>query len=345
VRTNGIGQKPFCLFVVVTCLLASSIGVAGARAGAPRPSAYSPSTLYVVRNAGGPGFVRPVDLDTTTAGARIPMGESPRDVVITPDGHTAYVTNCDADRDVVTPIDLDTGVPGDPIEVGDCPMGVAITPNGRKVFVANSGAISGRSSVTPVRVATNTALPEIPIARWSRPEKIVVSPDGRMAYTADSQSNTVTPIDLRRRVALPAIRVGRDPTDLALSPDGRTAYVACLCNHMNTIDLATKTAHYGVTVGRWNQAIAVNRDGNMAYLGRDGEVLPVDLEAGTPGHPIAVSDFADVEDIVITPDGTTAWIAVDNGVRSIDLGARTLGPFVRTGYWALSIALAPPDPA
>jgi YVTN family beta-propeller protein len=57
-------------------------------------------------------------------------------------------------------------------------------------YVANRGS----GTVTPIRTATNTALP--PIKAGDGPAAIVITPDGKTAYVADYvyASGTVTPI-------------------------------------------------------------------------------------------------------------------------------------------------------
>ena len=54
----------------------------------------------------------------------------------------------------MTPITVATNTPGTPIPVGTTPLGIAITPDGTTVYVANNSD----NSVTPITVATNTAL-------------------------------------------------------------------------------------------------------------------------------------------------------------------------------------------
>jgi len=56
----------------------------------------------------------------------------------------------------------------------------------------------------------------IPVGK--RPWGIAVSPDGRMIYTADGLSNTMTAIDARTRKVIAAVRVGNQPWGVAVSP-------------------------------------------------------------------------------------------------------------------------------
>ena len=61
--------------------------------------------------------ITPLDLTTNTAGAPIPVGPTPFDVTVSPDGETAYVTTLgDASTpSALTPVDVASGAVGTPI--------------------------------------------------------------------------------------------------------------------------------------------------------------------------------------------------------------------------------------
>ena len=76
--------------------------------------------------------------------------------------------------------------------------------------------------MTPIRTATNTALPPIKTRPHSEPEAIAITPDGKTAY---ARHRPVTPIRTATNTALPPVRAGNDPFGIAITPDGKTAYV------------------------------------------------------------------------------------------------------------------------
>jgi YVTN family beta-propeller protein len=55
---------------------------------------------------------------------------------------------------------------------------------------------------------------------------IAITPNGRTAYVANCDDDTVTPINLATGTPRPAIKVGINPDAIAITPNGRTAYVA-----------------------------------------------------------------------------------------------------------------------
>ena len=70
--------------------------------------------------------------------------------------------------------------------------------------------------VTPIRTATNTALP--PIETGSDPNAIAITPDGRTAYVTNPGSGTVTPIRTATNTALRPIKTGLGPDAIAITP-------------------------------------------------------------------------------------------------------------------------------
>ena len=79
-------------------------------------------------------------------------------------------------------------------------------------YVAND--VSG--TVTPIQVATNTALTPVKAGRY--PAVIAVTPDGRTVYVANSGSGTVTPIQTATNTALKPIITGSYPEAITIFP-------------------------------------------------------------------------------------------------------------------------------
>jgi DNA-binding beta-propeller fold protein YncE len=83
-------------------------------------------------------------------------------------------------------------------------------------YVTAAGTHTG--TMTPIRTATNTALPAIKIGR--SPQDIAVTPNGKTAYVVNFniQSGKVTPIRTATNTALPPIKVGSFPLAIAVTP-------------------------------------------------------------------------------------------------------------------------------
>jgi DNA-binding beta-propeller fold protein YncE len=130
--------------------------------------------------------VTPISTATGTPGKSIHVGFSPDafhgQIVITPDGKTAYVitttvNGCGPQAEqctyTVTPISTATNAPGKPIPVGFGPSnftgGIVITPDGKTAYVTTG------SGVTPINTATNTPGKPIHVGNSSTPA-IAITP-------------------------------------------------------------------------------------------------------------------------------------------------------------------------
>jgi DNA-binding beta-propeller fold protein YncE len=114
---------------------------------------------------------------------------NPTDIVISPDGSTAYVTCWGGGVDVLKTA---TNTVSATIAVSGA-SGEAITPDGQTLYPTDTAA----DEVKPITTATNAVV--VPIALCSTtfdpaPLGIVITPDDSSAYVASS--NAVWPIDL-----------------------------------------------------------------------------------------------------------------------------------------------------
>ena len=174
---------------VIAVAIPAGVGVLGHPAG---PAAHRrPATLYIYGSDVGSGANRanvviPVNTATGTPGKSIHVGFSPDafhgQIVITPDGKTAYVitttvNGCGPQAEqctyTVTPISTATNAPGKPIPVGFGPSnftgGIVITPDGKTAYVTTG------SGVTPINTATNTPGKPIHVGNSSTPA-IAITP-------------------------------------------------------------------------------------------------------------------------------------------------------------------------
>lgn len=149
--------------------------------------------------------------------ATIPVGPSPWDVAISPDGTTAYVSVRDADTLAVVSLESNSKT-GD-IGVGDEPQGVAVSADGSRVYVANYAG----NSVSVVNTATTSVVATIPVP--GTPKGLVLAPDGGRLYAALTQQDKVVAISTATLSVESEVVVGDDPHSVAITPDGYKALV------------------------------------------------------------------------------------------------------------------------
>ena len=200
--------------------------------------AIAPDGQYAYVVEADYGTVTPVNLRTDTAAAPVTVFKPnitpsvSNDIAIAPDGKTAYVAS--EKYAIVTPIDLTTQTRGRPITPGlpinaNHGLGLAITPDGKTLYVASFDD----RSVIPIDLTTNK--PEAPIRFLGVPGTIAVTPDGKTLYVTvlgtlagvkPPYPGFVVPIATASNTVGSPIKVGLEPTAIAITPDGKTAYVA-----------------------------------------------------------------------------------------------------------------------
>ena len=231
--------------------------------------------VYVSNGRGD--MVTPIATATNTPGPPIPVSPAPGEIVVTPDGKTAYVTT---DGPLVVPIATATSTVGPPIRVGvnrpglhDKPVALAITPDGRTAYAANIGS----GTVTPIATATNTPGRADRGRRASPGDRDHAGRQDRLrgqseqaaalalhSYEAETRGQpqprpdprgTVTPIDTATNTPGEPIDVGNGPLAIAITPDGRTIYAANTedaergSGTVTPIDTATNAAGPPIPVG------------------------------------------------------------------------------------------------
>jgi len=262
-------------------------------------------TNGMVCGSGGPqtgaNTVTPINTATNEPGRPINVGQSPGAIAITPDGKTAYVLS---QRGVV-PVSTATDKPGKPINAGKDLTGIAITPDGKTAYVVSTLS----AAVTPIRIATDTALKAIkigiPPSGYEFPDQIAITPDSGTAYVSTTAG--VVPIRTATNTALKLIKVGNGqpaqpgPSPIAITPDGKTAYIVNLiAGTVTPISTATNTPGRPIVVksspGVMLDGIGIAPDGKTAYILNEifepasfpGTVIPLRIVTNTLGKPITV---------------------------------------------------------
>ena len=138
----------------------------------PGPVVITPDgrTAYVGGGGASPSLT-PIDVATSTTGTTIPTGNQPFSIAISPDGRTGYSANFVGGSITVFDVATNTAtatISGTPFRT---PTAVAITPDGSSAYVVDFNA----NTVIPIDTATNT--PGTPIAGFSGPEGVAITPD------------------------------------------------------------------------------------------------------------------------------------------------------------------------
>jgi len=163
-------------------------------------------------------LVDPASLRTI---AKLPTGQGPHEVAVSPDGHLAYVSNYgmfgvfregerrDHPGNTISVLDLRRRVVRDTFELGNYtrPHGIWVSRDGRRVSNARSNAVTVFDAKTRGRLA-NIEVGAVPIG-------IQMSPDGKRAFIANTNDDKVTVIGVASRKVEGAFRPGSEPDGMA----------------------------------------------------------------------------------------------------------------------------------
>lgn len=147
----------------------------------------------------------------------LPLGKTPREVCLSPDGNTAYVSNGEGNS--ITVIDLNklaivTTIADPRLKYPD---GGVVSPDGKKLYVV--GMLS--DSAVVIDTKTNKVVNEIPLG-ISTPRRLVFSPDGKKIYAGCNKTPELAVIDPATDKVVKKIKVGNETRGgLTFTRDGK----------------------------------------------------------------------------------------------------------------------------
>ncbi len=258
------------------------------------------------------------------------------------------------DEDVVAVIDMGSDEEVARIPTGVVPLSVLMTPDQRYLFVANTGGSAGTSEnrVTVIETATHQVAANITVD--NAPLDLAVSADGQLVYVTNSQSKSISVIEVasltvRNRIRVPVVNDG-GPYGVAIHPDGKRLYVTDIQNNQVLIvDTALRATVGRIEVIEDPRSLVISADGKRLYVsGGDfgdvgsGGIAVIDTESESVVTTIRMD--AGIFRLALSPDGSRLYgtdrtnaqlIVVDvaqnrvvNRVRVLPEGEETRSLFV-----------------
>jgi hypothetical protein len=245
----------------------------GAQAATIAPSGKA---IYVATYR---GYLIPVSTVTGRAGRPIRIGGHTTQIVVSPDGSTAYLL--EPSRGVAV-VNLAT-TRASFIKMPSA-WSVAVTPDGKTLYALNTVPCCTGSTVTPIETATLKLLPPVHTPADLATSYIAVAPDGRTAYAIGEEAH--------------GYKVVNSTIEW---PKGW--FITTVLTRIST---ATNTALTPVQLGRGSLAgpISFSHDGRVAYIG-GAPVTAVNLDTGTVSWTARspVSGYAPL----VSPGGRTVY--------------------------------------
>jgi YVTN family beta-propeller protein len=277
-----------------------------------------------------------VDPATNQIRATIPTGDGPHEVVTSTDGKLAFVSNYGGTTGgrTISVIDLATRKELRRVDVSPLtrPHGLAFHA-GKLYFSAEANQVVGRYDPVADKVDAQFQTGQ------TTTHMVLISPDGRHMFTSNIRGNTVSIFDRGSAAGewtnAGAVAVGRGPEGLDLSPDGKELWSAhSQDGGVSIIDVATRTvvATIDLKTKRSNR-LKFTPDGARVLVSDldTGELIVVDARARKELARVALGRM--VEGILVTPDGSKAYVAEngDDTVAIVDLKTLAVTGRIKSG--------------
>jgi len=272
--------------------------------------------------------------------ARRTAESAPRDVEVTPDGGTAFVTN--SGSGTVSVLDVNTGTTVASVNVGVSPLKVALSPDGTRAYVTNFG--SNDVAVLDVTDVNNPILLKtIPVGL--NPFGLAISPDGKRLYVAEYTSRKISIIDIEegsgsadRAIARIGVEINSrnveeepdggtrkigvesNPRDIEVSPDGGSLFFTTetlglrvlLLDENGSADEDAATRR--ITAESSTRDVEVSPDGGLIFVTTlDGALeayrIPPDLNSTSSFQAVArLGRESNSREVEVSPDGGLIYV-------------------------------------
>jgi len=320
---NGQAQSGFPFVIPVTFVMKP--GGTGLTDLAAEPRRKELWVSHVaVGAAANVGALSVLDLGTRTLAATVAAQQGPREVAATVVADRPMAVLANGQASTVTLVDAASRTLITHVKVRALPSGVAFRPDSDRFIyvVCQVDATGGAGGVDVIDTQDRPrVVARIELGR--QPQRVVFSPDSKLAFVNESADGTVAVIDAQAHKLLKHVpvggtgstRVASTPTDVAVAP--RTGFPALTANAGNgSVSLIDDGLNVkDVDVGAPVSAVAVDADGRLGWAAGPEErvVFAVNL-ASAAAKKLAVSAPANgPKSVVAQVGGRGVFVAHPGG--------------------------------
>lgn len=289
--------------------------------------------------------------------ARIPVGDWPFGVTVSPDGSRAYAANVgcgtvsvidtatntvtatvgfppthslavvghpDGTRlyigqyGVVSVVDMATNAITTNIPVSEAWLTMAILPDGTKLY-AGCNTLGKDGSVAVIDTAAESVEATISVGDIQQCAP-AVSPDGTRVYVSDHGGKRVAVIDTATNRIVGSINIGATPGAVVVGPDGTRLYVTSIASPdtVRVVNTATGAVTATIPVREASVGIAISPDGSLVYVTGAEETVSV-IDTATDTVTAAIRVATSVGAVAATPDGSAMYVTnhIENTVSVV----------------------------
>ena len=207
-------------------------------------------------------------------------------------------------------------------------------------------------SISFIDLATGVEIARVPVGPMI-PHEVAVSPDGRLALTAEygpdsNRGRHLILIDVESARIVARIDLGPNsrPHTALFLPDGRRAVATMQdSDQLAVVDLETKAVvRTYPTGGREGHMVRLSPDGSRAYVtsrGAQGTLSVIFLDEERP--PIVIDTGPGAEGLDVTPDGREVWVVnrQEESISIIDTGSLEIVATINARPFAGRIDMGP----
>lgn len=192
---------------------------------------------------------------------------------------------------------------------------------------------------------TGQVIRSVPVG--ANPHEVVVTPDGRLAFTANSRSNTVSVVDLEAGAELKRLDspLFGYPHGLAVHPNGGIVYLTSEEKRLLLrIDVGELEIAGSVSTGmEGSHMVVLSPDGERAYISNRGSASVTMLQTGNLSEIQHCPAGNGAEGIALSPDGR--WLLVANrhanNINVYDASSLRPSGQIPVGEGPVRVAFAP----
>jgi YVTN family beta-propeller protein len=186
----------------------------------PLSAANHPILLVLNRDANSLMFV---NAKTHQIMEEVRVGQKPRELAVTPDGKTVFVSNAGDNRNFISVVDVDQMKEVRRIQQRTYwrPNGIAVSRDGSKLYVT----FQGSRTAVEFDLSTDKILRTFP-TRQKGTHTLAVTPDDKYLYTANSVSRNVSIFDLKTGRRIRHVKAAQACEGIGIKPDGSEVWVA-----------------------------------------------------------------------------------------------------------------------
>jgi len=254
------------------------------------------------------------------------------------------------------------------MNVGVNPAGIAITPDNRFAYVANNNnyTLAGADTVSVLDLKNNTVKKTITDSSFNEPYTITINASGTKAYVTNSNSTTITIIDIASNTVAGIIDGFDGPSGMVITLDGSRAYVnnyggpegvgSGNAITVRVVDLINNTIIGDpIVVGLAPAALAITPDGTFVYVanyvnGNPGAGTMSVIQTSNNAVVGNITGFSGPFAIAITPNGKYAYVTnfgsnnfapIGSTVSVVKLSTNTIVATINLAIQPAGIAITP----